>query len=287
MLLFGNQIFSFELTYIKGVSKTHRTFVTRNGKSDGIFVGKKMTFTTDDISLIAIAKTVSREFTQWEIENRLTEAPFENGDLVTLYETDEYLWALNPHELHQAAQKKYAHLNRNSYSFNSAFTKGISDSVSEVVPQSNVRGSWMLDGNLEHEFNLSFSLLIGLRYESETTNIPEASILSQRLIFTLEPRYYFEEMEKLYQGRIFLALVAGYGESLTETTGLDTSGNATLLPSPKIGLQLPLKEQSFLTFDVAIENFSIVEFNEAREKQTTDMSNARFGIGYKKYLDLF
>ena len=68
--------FGYELVIIQGLSTEKQTFITRGGKDQGVFQGENRTFTSDNVSVIAKAITVSREFTQWEIKNDFTEVPF-------------------------------------------------------------------------------------------------------------------------------------------------------------------------------------------------------------------
>mgnify|MGYP000362647396 CR=1 FL=1 len=76
---------AFELIIVQGVSQKKQTFITRGGKNKEIFEGKNVTFTSDNISVIATAITVSREFTQWEIKNDYSEVPFRKGEILTMY----------------------------------------------------------------------------------------------------------------------------------------------------------------------------------------------------------
>ncbi|MDA8793004.1 hypothetical protein N9N67_07150 [Bacteriovoracaceae bacterium] len=281
-LLLSLSLFSFELTYIRGTSKDNRTFITRHGKKDGVMVGKKMTFTTDNISVIAKAITVNREFTQWEIQNKLTDIPFENGDLVTVYDSRDYLWALTPYDKLREAQKKYSHVNKNFYLLKSSLSQGVSESVSGVDAQPTDFGGYTIEGMLEREFTLNLAGSFGIRYDNETINVPEASILTQRLMFSAEITYYFNEMELLYHSRFFVGLGVAYGESLTETTGLDVSGFSSILPSTKFGVEFPLSDYTRIQFEGAIDNITSREFDATYELQTAQKTLFRGGVALKR-----
>src|SRR3989344_1091583 len=100
---------AYELVVVQAVSKSNQTFVTRAGKRKGVFVGKRGTFTSENISIIAKAITVNREFTQWQIESQIADVPFVKGQMVTYYDATEYLWALNPEDVKEKYIKKYIH----------------------------------------------------------------------------------------------------------------------------------------------------------------------------------
>lgn len=140
LLALPGQVKAYELSIIYSVSNTGRSFVTRTGKKDGIFVGKKSTFTANDISLIARAVSVTREFTQWRIENSKTAIPFSKGQVVTMYDTTEYLWALSPEEVKSKYIKSKLFTPRSSLSAHMGLFTGLSSSVSGTEPTSDQRG---------------------------------------------------------------------------------------------------------------------------------------------------
>jgi len=274
---------AFELQVIKGISKTGKTFITRTGKKDGVFVGKQATFTADNISLIAKAITVNREFTQWEVENNYSEVPFRNGQIVTYYNTTEYLWALAPNQVKRKFIKNDFYRPRKSYSIHTSFFRGISESVSGVETQSESRGGVQVEGFFENEFNLNFAIAFGLRFSSETVNVQEASLNSQRFLGVLEARYYFDPIGSFYNARPLIALGTAFGQSSTKASGLSSSGTATILPITKLGLSLPLSKQTEFSFEVAFESIETNEEFEGGDRQIANVDNFKTGISVKRF----
>ncbi len=283
LLFYSENSFSYELHIIQGVSKTGQTFVTRTGKKDGIVLGKLVTFTADDISLIAKAITVTREFTQWEVENNTAQLPFRKGQVVTVYDATEYLWALTPEKVKTKFIKSKLYNPRKSYAFHTSFIRGLSESVSGVENQEIERGGIQLEGYLENEFSLNFALAFGIRYTTETINANEASLTSSRFLGILEARYYFDPMRNFYNARPMIGLGVGYGQSATEADGLTSAGTALILPITKVGLNFPLSKKMEFSFEAAFESIEINEEFEEGTKQVTTASNIKTGIAIKRF----
>lgn len=284
-ILFCSNVWAFELLVIQGISRTGQTFITRSGKDSGIFVGKRSTFTAENVSIIAKAISVTREFTQWEIENNFTEVPFKKGQIVTFYDTTEYLWALSPEEVKSKFIKSNHYSPRKSFALHSAFFRGISESVSGVNGKSDQRGGLQLEGILEKEFSRNYALALGIRYTNEVINVAEASLTSTRLLGVVEGRYYFDPIRNFYGARTSIALGMAYGQSVTDTTGLASSGTAMILPITKIGFHLPMSKQTEFSFETAFESLEIKEKFENGDEQRTNVNNFKFGIAVKRYFD--
>jgi hypothetical protein len=206
VLLGSTTLLAYELHIIKAVSDSAQTFVTRTGKKDGVIVGKKATFTADNISIIARAITVTREFTQWEVENNFTQVPFKKGQVVTYYDTTEYLWTLTPEKIKRKFISTKLYSPRRSVAVHTSFVKGVNETVSGADAQDAQRGGLQLESYFETEFNINFAVALGLRYTTETVNIDEASLSTQRLSLIGEARYYFDPIQIFYGARPSFAL---------------------------------------------------------------------------------
>jgi hypothetical protein len=283
LLCLSSYAWAYELTIIQGISRSGQTFLTRNGKKEGITEGKKVTFTADNVSIIAKAIKVTREFTQWEVENAFTDVPFRKGQVVTYYDTTEYLWTLTPEKIKQKYIKTQLYSPRKSISFNSALFRGVSESVSGVEDRSVTRGGIDLESYLEREYNLNMAFAFGLRYTIETINVNEASLSSNRFLGIAEARYYFDPMRNFYGVRLGLGLGVGYGQSRTDTDGLVSSGVARILPITKGMMVLPLSKQSEFLFETAFEALEVQETLADKTIQTTNVTNFKFGIAVKRY----
>lgn len=284
-IVFSSSLYAYKLTIIQGISRSGQTFITRNGKKDGVQLGKKSTFTADNVSIIAKAIQVTREFTQWEIENNFTDVPFRKGQIVTFYDTQEYLWALTPEKIKQKYVKSQLYSPRKSVSGNTSFFRGLTESVSGIEDRSVSRGGVQFEGYFERELNPNMAGAVGLRYTYETINVAEASLSSSRFIGIVEGRYYFDPMRSFYGARVSFSIGFGYGQSSTDTDGLVSSGSALLLPITKLGLHLPISKITDFTIESAFEALETVEQLQDGTDQATNVNNFKIGVGVKRYFE--
>ena len=282
-LVFCLESHAFQLIIIQGISKTGQTFVTRKGKKDGIARGMQATFTSNDVSIIAKAISVTREFTQWEINNNYTEVPFRKGEIVTFYDTKEYLWALTPEEVKQRYVKAELYSPRISLAFHTSFLRGLSESTSGSDSSPAQRGGIIFEGMVEKEFTKKYALAGGIRYSQEVINVDAASLVSTRFLSIIEGRYYFNKIQSFYNARIMLGLGFGVGQVNLDTAGQTSSGQASIIPITKSALVLPVNKNADMMFEFAFENLRTdVEFEDGSRQSSND-NNARFGLAYKKY----
>lgn len=275
---------AFELIMIQGVSTSKKTFITRNGKRQGHSQGMTGTFTAQDISILARALTVTGNYTQWEIMNSDAIVPFEKGAIVTYYPATEYIWALAP----ESERKKYIKTEltqmRKSFVFKGAFTRGLSESVSDAPANSTRRGGYMGEIYFEKDIWENVAFDIGLRYEKEVINIEKASLETTRSLAIIDIIYYFSSFrEYISGGRFFLGAGMGYGFSNTQTVGLSQSGPVSLLPTVKIGATLPFSDTWEFLLDAAFESLSTREEQESGRVQTTTQTNFKAGFGLRRF----
>jgi len=282
MLCLSLQAFAYELLVVQAVSSSKKTFVTRNGKRQGVVENLTGTFTANDMALIAKAVTVTSQFTQWQLVNDSAQVPFEPGALVTYHPAQEYIWALNP----EAARKKYLKLLRpeikRSWIVKGGMTKGLNETVSGAAPQDTSRGGVALDALYERLFT-NFAWDAGIRYENEVVNLSGGSLITQRMMAVTDLLYYFDALDEFYAARIFIAIGMGYGQSSTDADGIRQSGFALLLPSAKIGLALPFNKEWDFMIESAFETLKSTEELEDKSKQTVNQSNLRIAIGVRKF----
>jgi hypothetical protein len=170
VIFFTMSAHAVELVVIQAVSETKKSFITRNGQRQGVQPGVTGTFTGENVSVLARAKTVTGNFTQWELLNRDAILPFEKGAIISYYPATEYLWALAP----ESERKKYIKTQiptpKRSLVFKGALTRGLSESVSNASATDARRGGYMGEIYYEKDLfgNLAFD--VGLRYEQEVIN---------------------------------------------------------------------------------------------------------------------
>lgn len=275
---------AFELIMIQAVSETKRTFITRNGKRQGLQPGMTATFTAENVSILAKAINVKSNFAQWQIINTDAIVPFEKGTIVTYYPATEYIWALAP----EAERKKYIKTERaqmrKSFVFKGALSRGLSESVSDAPANTSRRGGYMGEVYFEKDFYENLAFDVGLRYEREVINYEGASLVTRRSLAIADVIYYFSSFrDYIAGGRFYLAAGLGYGLSNTETVGLSQSGPVSLLPTVKIGASLPFNDTWEFVFDGAFESLSTREEQESGRIQTTTQTNFKAGFGLRRF----
>lgn len=275
---------AFELVMIQAVSETKKTFITRNGKREGIQPGMTGTFTAEDFSVLAKAINVSGSFTQWQIVNTAGQIPFEKGTIVTYYPATEYLWALAPEIERQKYIKTEIPRIKHSWVFKGALTRGLSESVSGTPANTPRRGGFLGEVYYERDIIAGLAMDFGLRYEREVVNYSGASLVTKRNLAIVDLIYYFNNFrDYLAGGYLYIAGGVGYGLSNTSTVGLSQSGPVSLLPVVKIGVSLPFNETWQFLLDTASESLSTRESQEGGTVQTTTQTNFKVGFGLRRY----
>ena len=284
LLTISTSSIAYELVIIQGLSRTKQSFITRTGKDKNIFVGKEATFTAENVSIIAKAKSVTRDFAQWEIMNDYTDVPFTKGQIVTMYDTKEYLWTLNPEAIKSRYVKSKLYKPRNSLEGNFAFTRSISESVSEVEAGSISRSGVQFETLLQSEFNRTYSIAYGIRYAKDVINVTTATLNNTRFLGIVEGRFYFDPIPTFYDAQVSLSLGIGYGQSSTKTSGQTSFGSTLLIPSTKVALNLPVSKKMDMNVGFAFDSLRTEEKLEAGATQTTNLVNTKFSIAFRRHL---
>lgn len=282
-LVSSTKLLANTLVTIQSISKSKKSFVTRLGRKDGVYPGTKGTFTGKNVSVIAKASTVTREFTQWTIDNDLAIVPFDKDEIITYHNTSEYIWTLMPDEVRAKFLKEYKEAFKSSISLRTSFSTGVKESTSGVANQNTDRGGLLAEIIYEKDYTRQLSFAIGARFENESINVESSSLATSRMMALFEGTYYLPEMEHFYRGKIYLGLTVGYGSSTTESTGSTQSGQVWIIPAVRLGILLPITDEYKFMFESALETLSSEEGGEGGDVQTTDATNLRYGIGIKKY----
>lgn len=283
-LLMTASAHAFELIMIQAVSNTKRTFITRNGKREGIIPGVTGTFTAENVSILAKAINVSGNYTQWQIINSEALLPFEKGTIVTYYPATEYIWALAPESERKKYIKTLIPVLRRSFVLKGSLSRGLSESVSDAPANTPRRGGYMGEVYYEKEVWGGLAFDIGVRYEQEVINYTGASLVTKRNLLIADAIYYFNSFKDyLSGGRFFLSAGIGYGLSNTSTVGLEQSGPVALLPTVKAGISLPFNEDWEFVLDSAFESLSTREEQASGRIQTTTQTNFKVGAGLRRF----
>ena len=282
-LMVGLSAHAFELIMIQSVSDTKKTFITRNGKRQGIIRGMTGTFTAEDISVLAKAVNVTGNYAQWQLVNQEAILPFEKGKIVTYYAASEYLWALAPESERKKYIKSEIPLSKRSLVFKGALTRGLSESVSDAPATNSSRGGFLGEIYYEKDFFGPLAFDLGLRYEREVINYPGASLITVRSLAIADIIYYFDFFKEYLRAKFFVAAGIGYGLSNTTTIGLSQSGPVGMLPAVKLGITLPFNDTWEFVTDGAFESLQTSEEQESGNKQTTTQTNFKFGFGLRRF----
>jgi hypothetical protein len=283
-LLVSSAAQAFELIMVQAVSDTKKTFITRNGKRQGIQIGMSGTFTAENVSILAKAINVTGSFTQWQIINSDAILPFEKGAIVTYYPATEYIWALAPEAERRKYIKSEIAFRKRSLVFKGALTRGLSESVSDAPANTSRRGGFAGEVYYEKDIMNGWAFDAGLRYEREVINYTGASLVTKRSLAIVDLIYYFEGLrDYIAGGRFYFAGGLGYGLSNTSTVGLSQSGVVSLLPVFKLGVSLPFNDEWQFMTDGAFESLSTREEQESGRIQTTTQTNFKYSFGLRRF----
>lgn len=285
VLLFCFKTFAYEEVFIQAVSNTKKTFVTRTGKRSGVFPGHLGTFLTPNVALVARAKTVTGEYTVWELENDMATVPFENGQIVTYQDAKEYAWTLMPIEQEIKLKRLYQKEQKWSGSLLGGFSKGISESVSGVNSTAigTSRAGSLLEVYANYDLTTSFEGGFGLRSERELISTDIANLTTTRNMAIVDLKYLFPILTNFYNSQIYGGFTFGFGRSTTSTGEYTQSGSVRLLPATKLGLKLPVTDEYWFLTEAAIDNLTTTEILSDGSNQTTNQSVGRFMVGVKRY----
>lgn len=274
---------AYELIMVQAVSDTKKTFITRNGKRQGITRGVTGTFTAENISVLAKAINVTGTHTQWQIINSEAIFPFEKGAIITYYPATEYLWALTPESERKKYIKSQIPTLKTSWVFKGALTRGLSESVSDVPATATKRGGYLGEVYFEKDIYYGLAFDVGARYEREVINYAEASYRTRRMLVIADLLYYFDTFREYIKGRFFIGAGMGYGVSNTVAVGLSQSGQVGILPLMKAGISLPFDDTWEFLMDGAFESLQTKETQESGNEQTTTQTNFKVGIGLRRF----
>jgi hypothetical protein len=277
------QALAYELMTIQSVSSTKKTFITRNGKRQGLIRGMTATFTADDVSILAKLVNLSGNFSQWQIVNSEAIVPFENGSIVTYYAATEYLWALQPEKERSKMIKRRIEALRQSWLLKGAFTRGLSESVSETPSGNTKRGGYLAEAYYERDILYGLAFDVGYRYENEVVNYTGATYTTRRSMIIGDLLYYFNNLQDVLTGRPYVGLGFGYGFSNTQSSAIAQSGPVALLPVAKVGITMPFNDDWEALFDASFESLQTAEKAGNGRSQTTTQTNFKGGFGLRRF----
>lgn len=275
------------MVIIKAISSSKKTFVVRLGKQDGILIGQISMFSTKNMSVLARAVTVNRDFSQWMIVEKGSTIPFSDNQVVTLSKSVERIWTeipiLQMQEKYRQIEEKYARIvGKKHFTVKANFLQGFKESTSLVDEEVGQRSGVHFEGIYSKNYTSQFELGIGLRYDSEVLQKEQTNldIPTKRFLLMFETLYHFKKM-KNSNTNFFGGFSVGIGTSSTIVNEEEKSGSAWVLPSVKIGALMEMtKNYSFLV-EGAVESITSKESFSDGQAQDNNIIAAKLALGLK------
>lgn len=267
---------------VKSISGDKKSFITRQGRFDGITEGLKAVFKGKNISFVAMATEVSRFYSLWKITSPQFALPIKKGDYLTSYKGQEYLWTHQEGEnlshQHREAFRKKAHW----LSLEPFFLRGLSESISNVSNNVEVsRNGLGLNLQYYREITSRFYWGIGLRFASETIDIRAGTLQTKRIMIPTSIHYMTKELHSFYNGRFMVGLGIGFSTSNTISQTSSQSGYAMMLPSLEARFLFKLTSHWAWSPGFAIEALTTKE-SINHQTQTTNQLNLRLMISLQR-----
>ena len=302
---------AFELVFVEAVSSSAKTFVIRRGAKEGIAVGQKATFSSENYSFNAIVETVNHQFSHWKIIEEDATIPFSRGQIITYNQSVEALWSdlamierkktvaekINEYatersltELQKNKLSKDGNYGQNKlefYTHSLTLAAGIAYSLNESTSNT--------DDELQSRSGNHFTGLYhrhvygdlyfggGLRYDMETISLDETlDIKTSRTMGVVDARYDFKLFKK-NDSNFYFGVSFGVGRSATTILGDTATGIAYMIPSVRLGMETPFASGWSIIFEGAFESFRVSESYADGFKQSTDFTDAKGNIGLVRY----
>lgn len=279
-----------ELVVIQAVSSSKKTFVLNRGAKDGIARYSESLFSSPDVSLAARAIEVSREHSLWELNDKNATFPFLKDQIVTFNQNRASVWNEIPDvreqiegisRSQQMFERYYGprHAINARMSLSNTFYESISETDSERAPS---RGGLSLEGLYLFRLNERIEFGGGMRIDREDAVIedPDLTIPSTRLFAIAEISYHFAQGRE--SGNNWYTTVgAGIGRSQTEVDEAVSTGLATLLPYVRVGYLFRRGQRMAFQIESSIEAISTQESFIDTKEQTTNLVNAKVGLGIR------
>ncbi len=270
-----------ELVIIQAISTEQKSFVIHQGRNEGIYPGQEALFSTNDISVIAIVKESTRLNSLWVLADKEANVPFVRDETVIVnFDTASIFTEIrNAREkLKYRPKMKYA-----SLTIRGNLTYALYQSITETdAERETTRGGVQGEINFGLYIDPTYEIALGLRAdkEKETQTSPSLDIPTTRYFFEAEMFYHFEEKRRTFK-HYYISVGAGIGQSHTTISESKSAGNSYLLPFVRLGIHDNLSRQYAAIYELSFESLSSQEKFVDNDAQTTNIINAKLGIGFK------
>lgn len=159
---------------------------------------------------------------------------------------------------------------------------GLSESVSGVSAETSGSRS-QLQGELIYQMRLypGFFLDLGVRRDSETSTLSNATLTSERFFFTLGSTFYFPPVNFISRTNPYVGITFGLGESSTTVAGSTQTGSSTLLPNVRLGLEYQMSETFKFQLEGGFDSMISDETLNDGSVQKTSQTNGKIGVGLR------
>ena len=266
----------FKLMMVQGVSSSKKTMVTRTDDDQAITSGLEVSFHTENVAIVCVAKTVTQTYTVWEVVDKESIIPFKKFDMVTMNKSKESIWELIPKQTKEH-YLRYAWVVRGSAGL------GIHEAVGQVsedeAKRTQIEGDFLFDYTASEHLNLG----LGFRWQREVSESEIITFESYRYILLGELTYHFPGRENIFDIHFYTGLTLGVGYSATLIDGDKQAGFVYVLPGTKFGLEHELSSNSAVILESSLDSLAIRELIDYRGEQNTNQVNLKLAIGYKAY----
>jgi len=282
LFLLSLNLYAIEkITVINSVSLEERTFVISLGAKDGIQKGQESLFSTEYISLAARATNVSRNFSLWKLSDKFARVPFVKEEFVVF--SNNVVNIQNEVPLIRERLKATVFRPQEYFKFKGYFTETIAESLSDTDEEINAtRRGYHLEAIFEKDWGSTLSWGAGIRFDREiqTLQDPALEIPTTRWLAIGEINYNFPRFIDS-KNNIYASAGFGFGLDKSVVDEREATGTAWAIPVIKLGIQTNEKDQLKYLFEFVFETIFVEEVFPDGQKQSTNQTNAKVGIGVK------
>jgi hypothetical protein len=251
------------------------------GSRDGIQKGQESLFSTEYISLAARAINVSRNFSLWKLSDKFARIPFVKEEFIVF--TNNVINIQNEVPFIRERLKATVFEPKSYFKFKAFFTETIAESLSDTDEKINAtRRGYHLEAVYEKDWGRTLSWGAGIRFDREiqTLQDPALEIPTTRLLGVGEINYNFPRFIDS-KNNIYASVGFGYGLDKSIVDEREATGTAWAIPVIKLGLQTNELDKMNYLFEVVFETIFVEETFPDGQKQSTNQTNAKVGIGLK------
>lgn len=284
----GNQ----NLLVIQKVSADKKSFIIRRGMQDQIYSGQRSLFSSKNISFVARAIAVDRNYSQWVLEDEQANVPFEIGEIITISYSIERVWSEIPKLLTDQTYKKmlaeeeklllkrFGNIYFGRFQILGSKSQTFTESTTESENNDGDRSGYNFKLKYSKPMTDAFRFEIGFRYDAETLILTDPAVEeeTQRYYLTAGVQARFPNLWG-FDSIPYASMRIGYGNSQSQINSAVRSGSALLLPSFTLGVDMKMNDKSSLLLEATLESLSATENFDDGVEQKTSINAGHISIG--------